>query len=509
MERVGRKTVVASVAVTGGPVTVWDLPLEFPLVAGIWASRGSLLIRDELTSCLFEWKPDSHSLREIPVPGALPSYTVTASGRRFATSGPDGLTIFEPGSHVAPQRLPLPGVAGSLSWDPAGHRLRVAVVDVKADTSSWLEYSVPDPAPRLLPHLSRHRMERSGSWTSDGRFFVFQAESTFQSQIWVSDGAAVRQPRSYPLTNDARIWRNPAVAPGAYTVFAVGAQSQGELISLPPSGSGTGRLLPGVSGYELDYSRDGSAVVYARFPDHTIWRSRPDGSDLRQLSPAGIEAHQPHWSPDGTRIAFMGKSAGREARWRVYIVPSPGGSLDEPLPEGDDQGVPTWSGDGHSLIFGDLKTPAGFEHASIHELDLRTFALSNIPTPVGLWSPRTSPDGRYLAAVSYDSRSLYLRDNLSGTWRKRASLLFVEEPLWSRDSAWIQFEGRRRLGELALFRIEAAQGPARETVDISAFEFEKAGATWFGVGPDGSPLGLRGIAEEIYSLNWRLRIGHL
>jgi hypothetical protein len=104
---------------------------------------------------------------------------------------------------------------------------------------------------------------------------------------------------------------------------------------------------------------------------------------------------------------------------------------------------------------------------------------------------------------------LYLRDNLSGTWRKRASLLFVEEPLWSRDSAWIQFEGRRRLGELALFRIEAAQGPARETVDISAFEFEKAGATWFGVGPDGSPLGLRGIAEEIYSLNWRLRIGHL
>jgi WD40 repeat protein len=510
METMGRKALLVSVAVTGGNVTQSDLPImELPRLAGIFASRGSLLIEDFSTHRVFEWNPESHSLGEIPVPGVLANYVVEPSGHRFAASGPDGVTIFEPGSHVAPLKLRIPLRAGLLSWDAAGQRLRVPVPDHKAGTSSWLEYSVPDPTPHLLPHLSRLPLEGGGSWTSDGRFFVFQAQSSFQSQIWVSDGGSARKPRSYLLTNDARSWRSPAVAPGAYTVFAVGAQSQGELVSLPPSGAGSQRVLPGASGYELDYSRDGSAVAWARFPDHTIWRSQPDGSDLHQLSPAGIEAHQPHWSPDGTRIAFMGKRAGRNARWRIYIVPSPGGSLDEPLPDGDDQGVPTWSGDGHSLIFGDLRVPAGFEHALIHEVDLRTLARSTIPAPVGLWSPRMSPDGRYLAAVSYDSRSLYLRDNRGGTWRERASFQFLEEPIWSRDSAWIQFVVRYPTGRVAIFRIDAAQGPARETVDLSASQFEQAGATWFGIGPDGSPLGFRGIAEEIYSLKWRLRMGPL
>jgi len=509
-EAIGRKLAVASVAVTGGPVTVWDLPMESPAVMGISASRGSLLVEDSATSRLFEWKPESHGLREIPVPGAPFHYAAwEPSGRRFAASGPDGLTIFEPGSHVAPLKLRLQGVAGPPCWDAAGHRLRAAVIDFKAGTSSWSEYNIPDSTPHLLPHLSRQPIESSGSWTSDGRFFVFLVHSAFQSQIWVSDEGAAIQPRAYPLTKDARTWHSPSVAPGASTVFAVGAQSQGALVSWPHSGSVSRRVLPGIAGYELDYSRDGSAVAWARFPDHTIWRSKPDGSDLHQLSPAGIEAHQPHWSPDGTRIAFMGKRAGRDARWRIYIVPSPGGSLDEPRPDGDDQGVPTWSGDGHSLIFGDLKAPAGFEHASIHELDLRTFALSTIPTPVGLWTPRMSPDGRYLAAIGYDSRSLYVRDNRSGIWRKRAGFQFLEEPAWSPDSAWIQFVVRYRTGQVSLFRIDAAQGPAREAVDLSASEFEQAGATWFGIGPDGSPVGFRGIAEEIYSLNWRLRIGHL
>jgi Tol biopolymer transport system component len=507
METIGRKKVIASVAVTGGQVAVWDLPMEFPMVTGISASGGSLLLEDLSTNRLFEWKPESHSLRQIPVPSVQPSYTVwEPSGHRFAASGQDGVTIFEPGSRVAPMRIGLPGNVGLLSWDAAGKRLRMAVIDDKAETSSWLDYSIPDLTPHRLPHLTQQRVESGGSWTSDGRFFVFSAQSTFQSQIWVSDERAARHRRSYLLTNDARIWRSPAVAPGAYTIFAIGVQSQGELVSLPPSGSISQRVLPGVSGYELDYSRDGSVVAYARFPDHTIWRSKPDGSDLHQLSPAGIEAHQPHWSPDGTRIAFMGKRAGRDARWRIYIVPSSGRSLDEPLPDGDDQGVPTWSADGHSLIFGDLKGQVGFEHALIHELDLRTFALSTIPTPVVLWTPRMSPDGRYLAAVSNDNQSLYVRDNRSGTWRKRASLSFLEEPVWSRDSTWIQFIGRR-IGQTALLRIDAAEGPAKETMDVSGFK--NVGANWFGIGPDGSPLGLRGVAEEIYSLNWRLRIGHL
>ena len=30
---------------------------------------------------------------------------------------------------------------------------------------------------------------------------------------------------------------------------------------------------------DLDFSRDGKWVAYARLPERTLWRSRPDGSD--------------------------------------------------------------------------------------------------------------------------------------------------------------------------------------------------------------------------------------
>jgi hypothetical protein len=65
-----------------------------------------------------------------------------------------------------------------------------------------------------------------------------------------------------------------------------------------------------------------------------------------------------------------------------------------------------------------------------------------------------SPDGRYLAAISSDSTSLYIRDNRAGTWNQRVSMFFMQDPVWSPDSGWLQFTGKPERLRTAIYRIE-------------------------------------------------------
>jgi hypothetical protein len=148
--------------------------------------------------------------------------------------------------------------------------------------------------------------------------------------------------------------------------------------------------------------------------------------------------------------------------------------------------------------------PAGFERAAIHVLDLQTAAVSTIAAPIGLWSPRMSPDGKYLAAISYENKSLYIRNNQERTWLRCATMRFVSEPLWSRDSAWLQLIAIAHDGEHeSLLRVSPACEQPRLIADLSGYRF--TGDAWVGIGIDGSPLGLLRMPEEIYALDWKLR----
>lgn len=182
-------------------------------------------------------------------------------------------------------------------------------------------------------------------------------------------------------------------------------------------------------------------------------------------------------------------------------MPSSGGNLDEALPQGDDQGVPTWSSDGSSVFFGEIVPVAGLEHAAIRQLDLQTRTVATIGAPIGMWSPRMSPDGKHLAAVSHDNKSLYVRDNARRVWRRCASMDFVAEPIWPAESSWIQFIGGP--APRKLYRVSPSCEPPREVADLALFE--TVGDAWTGIAPDHSPLALLDVPAEIYALDWKLR----
>jgi dipeptidyl aminopeptidase/acylaminoacyl peptidase len=124
--------------------------------------------------------------------------------------------------------------------------------------------------------------------------------------------------------------------------------------------------------YGFEYSPDGSRVAYMTIPDSPtpfpsaiLWGMEADGSNRRQLYGLadGGHGYMPHWSPDGTTIAFVGKEnpttyEGRElaegAINNTYLADPDAGTVQAllPLEPGQQHNYdPWWSLDGTQLVF--------------------------------------------------------------------------------------------------------------------------------------------------------------
>jgi Tol biopolymer transport system component len=87
-------------------------------------------------------------------------------------------------------------------------------------------------------------------------------------------------------------------------VFAVGGLARGELSRYDATSKQFLPFLSGKSADAVSFSKDGLWVVYANFPDGTLWRSKVDGSQRIQLTYAPLSVGLPSWSPDGQAAPF-------------------------------------------------------------------------------------------------------------------------------------------------------------------------------------------------------------
>ncbi len=141
-------------------------------------------------------------------------------------------------------------------------------------------------------------------------------------------------------------------------------------------------------------------MAYVSYPDGALWRSKADGSDPLQLSYSSDYAFMPRWSPDDKEILFWETPVGKPSR--IYEVSANGGSPRQLLPnDPSPQQDPNWSPDGSKIVFaGNSNDPA----SAIRILDLKTGKVSTLPGSQGFFSPRWSPDGRYIPAFSRDAK---------------------------------------------------------------------------------------------------------
>ena len=98
-----------------------------------------------------------------------------------------------------------------------------------------------------------------------------------------------------------------------------------------------------------------------------------------------------------------------------------------------------WSSDGTRIMFGYLHDA---ENIDISNLDLKTHATMTVPGSAGLFSPRWSPDGRYIRgalARFHKSNALRLR-NPEVVDFVNESAGAVSYPVWSDDSRYLYFD---------------------------------------------------------------------
>jgi Tol biopolymer transport system component len=278
----------------------------------------------------------------------------------------------------------------------------------------------------------------------------------------------------------------------------IGQTYRGELMRYDAKSTQLTPFLNGISAEYVDFSKDGQWVTYVTYREGTLWRSKVDGSERMQLTYPPMYPVLPRWSPDGKKIIFFEFALSADKPARIYEISVNGGSPRQILPQDHTQQLdPNWSPDGSKIIFaGESNDPT----SSIRVLDLASGKVSSLPASDGLYSPRWSPDGRYISAFSADSKTLLLFDFQTQKWSQLAqgSLSWLN---WSHDSKYVyvlDFRGRD-----AVVRIRIADHKVEQVVDLKNFITVGRYGGWLALTPDDSPLLLHDTgSQDVYSVDW-------
>jgi Tol biopolymer transport system component len=221
------------------------------------------------------------------------------------------------------------------------------------------------------------------------------------------------------------------------------AEEAPALFTVRPDGKALQVAVPNAA--DPRWSPNGRELVFDRVtlggtassPQSEIWRSKRDGSGLRQLT-SGHADDEADWSPDGRRIVFVrtdpgAASAARDSLWTIrrdgtgahlLLRTRMGGPRD-----------PEWSPDGRRIVFSasaDRIYEVGSDGRGLRLLQVRGR------------SPRWSPDGQSLAFEL--GRTIKVLDRKSGRLRTFVlgkTAVGTSPFAWSSNGRWLAY-GRAR-----------------------------------------------------------------
>ena len=492
---------VAQVSSSGGEVAPVPVPAPTMFLLAVSPDGATLLVDDEVGQTAFHGP-----LWAVPMLGGSPRRLGEAAGQD-ATWSPDGQMIVYCDGHdlwlaksdgSEPRKLvSAPDQTLDPAWSPDGGVIRLRVGGGMTRRGSLWQVSVngKDLHP-LLPAWHVPPAECCGRWSPDGKYFVFQSQDKIWGRAEKANlfGKADSQP--VQLTSGPMSFSEPLPSKDGKKLFVLGALARGELTRYDPKSAQFIPFLSGISADSVNFSKDGQWVTYVSFPEGILWRSKLDGSQRIQLTYPPLTPVLPSWSPDGQQIVFYGLLPGQNSK--IYTVSAGGGTPHQTMPEDpQEQYDPTWSADGTRIAFGG---PPADPNSTIRIFDVGTHQVSTLPVSNGLYSPRWSPDGRYIVGMPFQSRSLMLFDFATQKWEEIAKIT-CGFPNWSKNGDYVYFLHEE--DQPSVMQIRIRDRKVERVADLKNFRQTGYYTVWLGMAPDDSPLLLRDTGtQEIYALDW-------
>jgi eukaryotic-like serine/threonine-protein kinase len=178
-------------------------------------------------------------------------------------------------------------------------------------------------------------------------------------------------------------------------------------------------------------SPDGRQVLtWMRTKDPDLWLFDIGTRALTRLV-TGVAARRAAWSPDGLRVTFDGP--GPDNPVMLYEADVRGGEAHRLRPEKNSQYAGTWTPDGHTIAFLDLRKTTGFDIVTMED-EPNAKATPLLHSAANETAPAFSPDGQWLAFVSDATgrEEVYLLPYPSGGAPVQVSTSGGREPVWSK-----------------------------------------------------------------------------
>lgn len=485
------------ISLQGGTPIPIHTSIPTPQICDLSPDHSRLLVDD--------WQGDGRlaPLWIVQLPGDT-AYRVGDLSANDAAWTPDGQHILYSTRHAlhiadadGSNRRVLVHVNGLAVWfhySPGGRRIRFSmnnhIWEVRSDGSGLHQVATGTATSACC-----------GSWTGDGKFYVFQAGQAPNYHLEVmsgDDGWLAHLIKPQPLSTGGNPFAMPF--PGAHgRLYALSINPVAQLVRLDPA---THLWLPWLSGTSAFFavpSPDHRQYAWVSLPNYSLQIGDAQGNNPRMITPPGTLAMMPAWSPGGKELVFMERSS-NSSPWNLTLWTADTNTRQVLVQASPSVGMPTWSPDGQRLAYGDAPTnDGGFGANGIRILDLRSHQTTTLPGSKPYFDPAWSPDGRWLAAVSEQGDQLALYSFATHQWKTLVSAS-CSFPLWSLDGKSIYF-GRMTTNDIA--RIEVATG---KVTALPGTRNSGIASLLITLGPDGSLVGTKLLsAEDIYAFPWRNR----